>query len=435
MSEWTHEPRLLDASGDWIAARAFVDAGVYELETRRVFARSWLYLCHASEVRMPGDFAAARMATDSVVVARQPDGTLAASLNLCSHRGHPVVEEQSGTRSSFSCGYHGWCYGLDGTFEGAPPGTGPAPAESLNLRRVPRVEEVSGLVFGCWDPAATPLVDHLGPMAWYLGALDAYLGDNTIVLDGPQRWRIGCNWKLPAENFAGDLAHAPVTHASAVSAAGLPVGSSPPGLSGIGRQFSSGEGHGAVCVYPEVGAFGGQLVERAAAARRDRVPPVKWMAGKGSGTVFPNFSYFGNAQTVRTWNPDGPDSVEVWSWVLGDAALSVDERRAVVDSARSTFGEGGSFQKDDDRNWSSVQRTLRGAAGRQGGLHVGSCLTGLAVDVDGLPGVTADAFGELSRRGFLRRWGQLMDDGPVHDPALETAFRAELGLIDPAADR
>ncbi len=33
---------------------------------------------------------------------------------------------------------------------------------------------------------------------------------------GPQRWRIKANWKIGAENFAGDSYHTPHTHASVV---------------------------------------------------------------------------------------------------------------------------------------------------------------------------------------------------------------------------
>ena len=37
-----------------------------------------------------------------------------------------------------------------------------------------------------------------------------------MELRGPQRWRIKANWKIGAENFAGDSYHTPHTHASVV---------------------------------------------------------------------------------------------------------------------------------------------------------------------------------------------------------------------------
>jgi Ring hydroxylating alpha subunit (catalytic domain). len=37
-----------------------------------------------------------------------------------------------------------------------------------------------------------------------------------VELRGPQRWRIKANWKIGAENFAGDSYHTPHTHASVV---------------------------------------------------------------------------------------------------------------------------------------------------------------------------------------------------------------------------
>ena len=37
-----------------------------------------------------------------------------------------------------------------------------------------------------------------------------------MELRGPQRWRVKANWKIGAENFAGDSYHTPHTHASVV---------------------------------------------------------------------------------------------------------------------------------------------------------------------------------------------------------------------------
>ena len=60
-----------------------------------------------------------------------------------------------------------------------------------------------------------PLHDYLGDFTFYL---DFYTRQSPsgIELRGPQRWRIKANWKIGAENFAGDMYHTPHTHASVV---------------------------------------------------------------------------------------------------------------------------------------------------------------------------------------------------------------------------
>ena len=65
------------------------------------------------------------------------------------------------------------------------------------------------------DPDAEPLEDFLGDFAFYL---DFYTKQSAsgVELRGPQRWRVKANWKIGAENFAGDMYHTPQTHASVV---------------------------------------------------------------------------------------------------------------------------------------------------------------------------------------------------------------------------
>jgi phthalate 3,4-dioxygenase alpha subunit len=97
----------------------------------------------------------------------------------------------------------------------------------------PHIGTYRGLVFANLDPAAPPLEEALGDFRFFL---DLYLhqSDDGVELRGPQRWRVGCNWKIGvelrgpqrwriacnwkigAENFAGDSYHTPHTHASVV---------------------------------------------------------------------------------------------------------------------------------------------------------------------------------------------------------------------------
>ena len=73
----------------------------------------------------------------------------------------------------------------------------------------------NGLIFISLDPDALPLREYLGDFAFYL---DFYTRQSAagMELRGPQRWRVKANWKIGAENFAGDSYHTPHTHASVV---------------------------------------------------------------------------------------------------------------------------------------------------------------------------------------------------------------------------
>ena len=83
--------------------RIFSDRDLYEREQERVFARCWLYLAHESEIPKPGDFASGYMGENPVLVCRQTDGSVAAFLNMCRHRGNRVCRLDRGNAEAFTC--------------------------------------------------------------------------------------------------------------------------------------------------------------------------------------------------------------------------------------------------------------------------------------------------------------------------------------------
>ena len=170
----------------------------------------------------PGDYVVRRVLADSFIVARNEAGVIRVMFNMCLHRGMQVCRAEMGNASHFRCPYHAWTYRNDGRLAGLPfhqeayggeDGFGqdrPDPAAravdghaqraDLHQRRSRRL------------PA---LGDYLGDFAFYL---DLYTRQSPagVELRGPQRWRVKANWKIGAENFAGDSYHTPHTHASVV---------------------------------------------------------------------------------------------------------------------------------------------------------------------------------------------------------------------------
>jgi len=95
------------------SAAWYYDPDLYRLELERIFARSWSFVGSTSDLARPGDYFTVDVAGEPVVVARGKDDRIRAFSNVCRHRAGPVAEGK-GRRQSFVCGYHGWCYGLDG---------------------------------------------------------------------------------------------------------------------------------------------------------------------------------------------------------------------------------------------------------------------------------------------------------------------------------
>ena len=180
--------------------RIFTDAGIFGEEQERILSKVWQFVCHESEVAKPGDFRCTSIAGKPVVVVRTEDGSLRGFFNVCRHRGAEVVRTEAGNARSFTCFYHHWNYGLDGTLRAVakPEGYESDKLDKSQLGLVPvRTESVAGLVFMCLDADCEPLLDFLGdvvkPFLEPLGTvpMEVFHFHKTIV---------HTNWKLWSDN-------------------------------------------------------------------------------------------------------------------------------------------------------------------------------------------------------------------------------------------
>ena len=105
-----------------VPAAPYYDPAYYELEREAVFRRSWLHVGRVSEVAEPDSFIVRRIAAAraSVLITRTSAGELRAFHNVCGHRGNELVWDDAGQSRSFSCRYHQWNYGTDGSLRAVP---------------------------------------------------------------------------------------------------------------------------------------------------------------------------------------------------------------------------------------------------------------------------------------------------------------------------
>ncbi|MFC7655283.1 Rieske 2Fe-2S domain-containing protein [Pseudonocardia benzenivorans] len=202
-----------------IHAHIYNDPEIFRLEKERLFSRTWLFVAHESEVPQVGDYVVRRVLEDSFIIVRDEHGGVRAMFNMCLHRGMQVCRAEMGNASHFRCPYHGWSYRNDGRLAGLPfhqdayGGEAGFARAGQRLLPAPALGTYNGLIFLSLDPDAPPLEEFLGDFRFYL---DYYTKQSPsgIELRGPQRWRIKANWKIGAENFAGDMYHTPQTHIS-----------------------------------------------------------------------------------------------------------------------------------------------------------------------------------------------------------------------------
>lgn len=447
---------LVDTENGVVSRELFVNRDLYEQELDRIFARAWLLIGHEGLIPAPDDFFVTRMGNDSVLLTRSRQGEIMAFLNSCPHRGMRVCRYDQGNAPLFTCPYHGWSFSTNrervevpGQLVGVPRSeegySGRLDRVRWGLVRCPNVVAYKGSIWANWDPEAPPLEDYLGDMRRYLDvALDGRDGSpgGSELLGGVQKWRIRCNWKTVAENFAGDLYHE-VSHQSAnLAEIGLAKGKGRRDALPLRHAIGfDGLGHGCLGFPPtsepplntspdygdaEINAYFADLHARRTAA----------LAGKNHvnmvvGTVFPNMSFHASQpRSLAIVHPVGATEVEMWRMYLVDA----DTPAKVKDMLRRYYlrysGPGGMTEADDMENWTSVTVASQGAIARrqpfnyQLGLGKETAVPGLAGGVD------SGNYSEGNARIYYRRWAEFMaaaDWSEIGVGAPETAGASRYG--------
>lgn len=360
--------------------RIFSDPDVYQLELERIFARSWNFVCHESQLPDSGSFFLNYIGEDQVIAVRDRDKEIHVLLNSCPHRGNTVCRAELGRTRSFFCAYHGWNFDLDGKLISVPGEEdyyrGGLDRSRLGLAPAAQVQSYKGFVFATLDPEAPMLEEYLG----WVGALGLDLiaerGDMEVI-EGIQKNRIQCNWKLAVDNLF-DWYHPKVSHGSAARIGLMNEDE----LRYMNQMVMFGEyGHaigGASFKEEEIAALAESVargeepdpsnrarVWRTTESALDAMGSVGVRCG-GHPNIFPNLwvSAAGPPQ-ICLRIPRGPMATELWWFTFAERNQSAEERRAAVMVANHIFGPSGLLEQDDGENWAHSTRASVGAVTRR----------------------------------------------------------------------
>jgi benzoate/toluate 1,2-dioxygenase alpha subunit len=207
---------VVDRPGDFrVHSEAYLSADVFELEMRRVYEESWVYVAHESQIAAPGDFVTTRIGTQPVIVSRDRGGAVNVLLNRCRHRASIVCRLPEGRTQQFLCPYHNWIYGTDGALLSFAQKDGyPADLDrgALGLHKASAVGTCGGLIFARLSGGGESLEERLAAVRPFI---DLWVRRSPAagirVTRGAHRLRYPGNWKFQMENgvdgYHGNYVH------------------------------------------------------------------------------------------------------------------------------------------------------------------------------------------------------------------------------------
>jgi choline monooxygenase len=194
---WDHAD---PATGLTMPAPWFYDPAILAAEREAIFLRSWHVVGHVSEFATPGAFVVQDIFEQSVIVTAAQDGTIHAFHNACRHRGNRILNTRRGQLGAvLRCGYHSWCYNLDGGLRAAPRTENlPDFDRALWGLKPVRHETYAGFVFVTLSEQA-PAVADMAPGA---DAIMRRFMPDLLNLELVQETDVpvAANWKVIQEN-------------------------------------------------------------------------------------------------------------------------------------------------------------------------------------------------------------------------------------------
>ncbi|MFZ4717828.1 MAG: aromatic ring-hydroxylating oxygenase subunit alpha [Ilumatobacteraceae bacterium] len=178
----------------------YTDQQVWESERRAIFHGGWV-LAGSSLRLAPGNRTVVDIAGESVLLARDLQGTLRAFANVCRHRGSRLCEaEDLSSQGSVMCPYHAWTYALDGRLIATPHLDGDdVDKDSLPLWQY-RAHEWQGMAFVSLAADPPSFDEWLTRHAPEVANLTRFgIGDLQVV--ATTRCDIAANWKIVIENY------------------------------------------------------------------------------------------------------------------------------------------------------------------------------------------------------------------------------------------
>lgn len=183
-------------------------------EHDRLWKRCWQMACREEDIPEAGDYVIYEVGDISLLVTRQPEGSIRAHVNACLHRGRRL-RDCDGHADHFRCPFHGFSWNIDGSCRSLVNGWDFAHVDraAFSLPEV-AVGRWGGFVFVNPGPEPEPFEQFLEFLPAHYGTRGWDLGLRVKAVHVRKLHR--CNWKVALEAFIESF-HVTETHRGAMS--------------------------------------------------------------------------------------------------------------------------------------------------------------------------------------------------------------------------
>ena len=378
------------ASGTFRVGRdIFTDAALFELEMKHIFEGNWIYLAHESQIAANNDYFTTTMGRQPIFIARDRNGELNAFINACSHRGAMLCRHKRGTKTSYTCPFHGWTFGNNGKLVSVKDPRNAGYPETFNkggshdLTKVARFESYRGFLFGSLNPDVVPLTEHLGEAAKIIDLIVDQSPDGLEVLRGSSTYVYDGNWKLQTENGA-DGYHVSAVHwnyAATTNHRKQAVQTDEVKAMDAGTWAKQGGGfysfeNGHLLLWtnwsnPEDRPNWSRKEELAAQFGQAR---ADWMVQRSRNLcLYPNVYLMDQfSSQIRTYRPIAVDKTEVTIYCIAPKGEAAEARTRRIRQYEDFFNASGMATPDDLEEFRACQMSYQASAARWNDMSRGA---------------------------------------------------------------
>ncbi|MGC1357402.1 MAG: aromatic ring-hydroxylating dioxygenase subunit alpha [Xanthobacteraceae bacterium] len=324
----------------------YVDQEIFDLEMEHLFANTWVYVGHDSQVPNAGDYYGTTIGKQPILMVRHTDGEVHVLYNRCPHKGTRITIDTCGNAGKFfRCPYHAWSFKTDGSLLAIPlrkgyEHTGLEDSEAVKgIPKVRHAKNYRGFVFAKLNDLGPDFEDYFGES---LSTIDNMVDRSPVgrleVAGGVLRYMHNCNWKMLVENLT-DTCHPMVAHESSAGSAIDVWKKAAPGSNqkkpaaveiyapfmssyeffekmGI-RVWRNGHGHTGVhhSIHSDYSAVPGYFDQMVAAYGEQRAKAIL-DENRHNTSYFPNFTVKGPIQAIRLFKPIAPNRTLAESWTF-----------------------------------------------------------------------------------------------------------------------